>query len=133
MKSVTSPRAPAPVGPYSQAVAHEGLLFVSGQISLDPESGALVPGDVEAEVEQVISNLRAILEEAGTSLRRVLRATVYVTDLGHFARVNAVYARHFTGDPPPARATVQVAALPLGARVEIDAIAALGTSQPTSP
>jgi len=113
------------VGPYSQAVAHDGLLFVSGQIALDPERGALVPGGVEAEVERVIANLRAILEEAGTSLERVLRATVYVTDLGHFARVNAVYARHFTGDPPPARATVQVAALPLGAQVEIDAIAAL--------
>jgi 2-iminobutanoate/2-iminopropanoate deaminase len=113
VKSVTSPRAPAPVGPYSQAVAHEGLLFVSGQIALDPEGGMLVPGGIEAETLQVISNLRAILEEAGTSLRRVLR------------RVNDIYARHFTGDPPPARATVQVAALPLGAQVEIDAIAAL--------
>jgi 2-iminobutanoate/2-iminopropanoate deaminase len=113
------------VGPYSQAVAHEGLLFVSGQIALDPESGALVPGGVEAEALQVISNLRVILEEAGTSLARVLRTTVYVTDLGHFARVNEVYARHFTGDPPPARATVQVAALPLGAQIEIDLIAAL--------
>ena len=125
MKSVTSPRAPAPVGPYSQAVAHEGLLFVSGQIALDPEGGEMVLGGVEAEALQVIANLRAILEEAGTSLGRVLRATVYVTDLSHFALVNAVYARHFTGDPPPARATVQVAALPLGAQVEIDAIAAL--------
>jgi 2-iminobutanoate/2-iminopropanoate deaminase len=114
------------VGPYSQAVAHEGLLFVSGQIALDPEGGEMVPGGVEAEALQVIANLRAILEEAGTSLGRVLRATVYVTDLSHFALVNAVYARHFTGDPPPARATVQVAALPLGAQVEIDAIAALG-------
>ena len=125
MKSVTSPRAPAPVGPYSQAVAHDGLLFVSGQIALDAQGGALVAGGIEDEVEQVIANLRAILEEAGTSLERVLRATVYVTDLAHFARVNAVYARHFSGDPPPARATVQVAALPLGAQVEIDAIAAL--------
>ena len=125
MQSITSARAPAPVGPYSQAIAHEGLIFVSGQIALVGDGGTLIAGDIEAEVEQVIANLRAILEEAGTSLERVLRATVYVTDLEHFARVNEVYARQFSGDPPPARATVQVAALPLGARVEIDAIAAL--------
>jgi 2-iminobutanoate/2-iminopropanoate deaminase len=125
MKAVTTADAPAPVGPYSQAVAQGGLLFVSGQVALDPQTGALVDGDIEAQTERTISNLRAILEAAGTSLARVVRTTVYVTDLAHFGRVNAVYARCFCGDPAPARATVQVAALPLGAAVEIDAIAAL--------
>jgi 2-iminobutanoate/2-iminopropanoate deaminase len=125
MKAVTAHDAPAPVGPYSQAVAHGGLLFVSGQIPLDPHTGALVDGDIEAQTQRVISNLRAILEAAGTSLSRVVRTTVYVTDLAHFGRVNEVYARFFSGDPAPARATLQVAALPLGAAVEIDAIAAL--------
>jgi reactive intermediate/imine deaminase len=125
MKAITTADAPAPVGPYSQAVAQGGFLFVSGQVALDPETGALVDADIEAQTKQVISNLRAILEAAGTSLTRVVRTTVYVTDLAHFGRINAVYARFFCGDPAPARATVQVAALPLGAAVEIDAIAAL--------
>jgi 2-iminobutanoate/2-iminopropanoate deaminase len=98
---------------------------VSGQIPLDPKTGSLVDGDIEAQTERVISNLQAILEAAGTSLARVVRTTVYVTDLTLFGRVNEVYARFFCGDPAPARATVQVAALPLGAEVEIDAIAAL--------
>ncbi len=125
MKAVTAAGAPAPVGPYSQAVVQGELLFVSGQIPLDPKTGSLVDGDIEAQTERVISNLHAILEAAGTSLARVVRTTVYVTDLALFGRVNEVYARFFCGDPPPARATVQVAALPLGAAVEIDAIAAL--------
>jgi 2-iminobutanoate/2-iminopropanoate deaminase len=123
LKAIESQAAPAPVGPYSQAVAHGEWVFASGQIPLDPETGKLVPGEIEAQTERVIANLSAVLEAAGTSLARVVKATVYVTDLALFARINAVYARHFTGDPPPARATVQVAALPLGADVEIDAIA----------
>jgi len=125
MKAVTAADAPAPVGPYSQAVVQGGLLFVSGQIPLDPQTGSLVVGDIEAQTEQVISNLRAILEAAGTSLARVVRTTVYVTDLSLFGRINEVYARFFCADPAPARATLQVAALPLGAELEIDAIAAL--------
>jgi 2-iminobutanoate/2-iminopropanoate deaminase len=125
MKAVTTADAPAPVGPYSQAVAQGKLLFVSGQIPLDPKTGSLVDGDIEAQTERAIANLHAILEAAGTSLARVVRTTVYVTDLALFGRVNEVYARFFRGDPAPARATVQVAALPLGAEVEIDAIAAL--------
>jgi 2-iminobutanoate/2-iminopropanoate deaminase len=125
MKAVTAADAPAPVGPYSQAVAHGELLFVSGQIPLDPKTNALVEGDIEAQTARAIENLHAVLEAAGTSLERVVRTTVYVTDLALFGRVNDVYARFFCGDPAPARATVQVAALPLGARVEIDAIAAL--------
>jgi 2-iminobutanoate/2-iminopropanoate deaminase len=125
MRAVTAADAPAPVGPYSQAVAQGGLLFVSGQIPLDPKTGTLVVGDIEAQTEQVISNLRAILEAADTSLARVVRTTIYLTDISLFGRINAVYARFFCGDPAPARATVQVAALPLDAEVEIDAIAAL--------
>ena len=127
MREVRTADAPAPVGPYSQAVSSDGLLFVSGQIPLDPATGERVGGEIEDEVEQVIANLRAGLEAGGSGIEQVIRTTVFVTDLALFARINAVYARHFTGDPAPARATVQVAALPLGARVEIDAIAVLRT------
>ncbi len=123
MEPVHSENAPAPVGPYSQAVAHAGLVFASGQIPLDPRTGKLVPGEIEAQTEQVIANLSAVLAAAGSSLARVVKTTVYVTDLALFVRINSVYARHFTGRVPPARATVQVAALPLGAAIEIDAIA----------
>jgi 2-iminobutanoate/2-iminopropanoate deaminase len=125
LKEIRTANAPEPVGPYSQAVVHGDLVYASGQIPLDPASGALVAGDIEAETEQVFANLRAVLEAAGTSLERVVRATIYLTDLSLFPRVNAVYAVHMAGDPKPARATVQVAALPLGARVEIDAIASI--------
>jgi 2-iminobutanoate/2-iminopropanoate deaminase len=123
VERVHSERAPAPVGPYSQAIAHAGLVFASGQIPLDPRTGKLVSGEIEAQTEQVIANLAAVLEAAGSGLARVVKTTVYVTDLALFARINAVYARHFTGSVPPARATVQVAALPLGSAIEIDAIA----------
>jgi 2-iminobutanoate/2-iminopropanoate deaminase len=107
-------------------VLREGWVFVSGQIPLDPRSGKLVPGGIEAQTEQVLSNLRGVLEAAGSSLAEVVRTTVYVVDLAGFPHLNQVYARHFTADPKPARATVQVAALPLGALVEIDAIAYRG-------
>jgi 2-iminobutanoate/2-iminopropanoate deaminase len=117
--------APTPVGPYSQAIVSGGLVFASGQIPIDPASGKLVEGDIEAQAERVLDNLRAVLEAAGSSLDHVVRASVYLVDLSVFPRVNAVYARYFTADPKPARTTVQVAALPLGARVEIDAIATL--------
>ena len=123
MERIHSNGAPAPVGPYSQAISHAGWVFASGQIPLDPSTGARVEGDIEAQTERVIANLAAVLEAAGSSLANVVKTTVYVTDLALFARINAVYARHFSGDPPPARATVQVAALPLGAAIEIDAIA----------
>jgi 2-iminobutanoate/2-iminopropanoate deaminase len=125
VKEVRSDGAPAPVGPYVQALSHGGLLFVSGQSPLDPGSGALVEGGIESQTERVIANLRAVLEAGGSSLDRVLRTTVYLTDLSLFARVNEVYGRHFCGDPRPARVTLQAAALPLGAQIEIDAIAAL--------
>jgi 2-iminobutanoate/2-iminopropanoate deaminase len=123
VKEIQTDAAPAPVGPYSQAVQHGDLIFASGQIPLDPKAGKLVEGDIEAQTERVIANLSAVLEAGGSSLQRVVRTTVYLVDLSLFPRVNAVYARHFTGDPAPARATVQVAALPLNAQVEIDAIA----------
>ncbi len=120
---VRTTKAPDPVGPYSQAIASQGLLFASGQIPLDPESGALVEGEIEAQTRQVLDNLRAVLEAGHSSLDRVLKTTVYLVDLSLFPRVNAVYAEYFTSEPAPARATVQVAALPLGVQVEIDAIA----------
>lgn len=123
MKATSTDGAPAPVGPYSQAIVHAGLVFASGQIPLDPKTGKIVQGSIEAQTERVLENLRAVLEASGSGLERVLRTTVYVTDLTLFARVNQVYARFFHFDPPPARATVEVSALPLGALVEIDAIA----------
>ncbi len=124
-RAIRTDAAPAPVGPYSQALLHGDLVFVSGQIPLDPATGKLVDGEIEDQTERVIANLRAVLEAAGTSLDRVLRTTLYLTDLSLFGRMNAVYARHFAADPAPARATVQVAALPLGAAIEIDAIASI--------
>lgn len=123
IREVRTDGAPAPVGPYSQAVVHDGLLYASGQIPLDPATGRLVDGDVEAQTRRVIANLRAVLEAGGSSLRQALKVTIYLTDIADFPRVNAIYAEAFDGRPSPARATVQVAALPLGAIVEIDAIA----------
>ena len=122
-RAVHSADAPAPVGPYSQAIVAGGFVFASGQIPLDPTTGKLVGGEIEAQTERVLENLRAVLEAAGSSLDQVVRASVYLVDLAAFPRVNAVYARYFVGDPKPARSTVQVAALPLGAGVEIDVIA----------
>ncbi|MDJ0852028.1 MAG: RidA family protein [Myxococcota bacterium] len=123
MREIRSGDAPEPVGPYSQAVEQGGWVFLSGQIPLDPRSGKLVEGDIEAQTRRVLANLRAVLEAGGLSLAHVVRTTIYLVDLAHFPRVNAVYAEHFDREPQPARATVQVAALPLGAEVEIDAIA----------
>lgn len=125
MKEVRTSEAPAPVGPYSQAISHAGLVFASGQIPLDPETHALIEGDIEAQTRQVLANLAAVLEAAGSSLDHVLRTTVYLVDLAAFPRVNAIYAEYFAREPRPARVTIQAAALPFGADVEIDAIAAL--------
>jgi 2-iminobutanoate/2-iminopropanoate deaminase len=124
-REVRTEAAPAPVGPYSQAVVLGQLVFVSGQIPVEPRTSRLVEGDVEAQTERVLANLRAVLEAAGTSLDRVVRTTLYLTDLDAFPRVNEVYARYFRSTPRPARVTVQAARLPLGAAVEIDAIATL--------
>ncbi|MFP6654260.1 MAG: RidA family protein [Myxococcota bacterium] len=115
--------APEPIGPYSQAIRSGQLVFVSGQIPLDPKTGKIVSGEIEDETRQVLANLSAVLEAAGAHLSSVVKATVYLTDMSLFPRVNAIYAEAFTSDPPPARATVEVSALPMGVHVEIDAIA----------
>jgi len=122
-QEVRTDEAPAPVGPYSQAIRAGGLVYASGQIPLDPASGEKVQGEIEDEARQVLANLKAVLEAAGSGMDRVVKATVYLTDLSLFPRVNAVYAEAFDVDPAPARVTVGVSALPLGAQVEIDAIA----------
>ncbi len=124
--AVNTAEAPAPVGPYNQAVLAGGWLYCSGQIALDPQGGQLVGGgDVEQETRQVLRNLQAVLREAGASPAQVVRTTVYLVDLADFATVNGLYAEVFSGAVAPARACVQVAALPKGARVEIDAVACL--------
>jgi 2-iminobutanoate/2-iminopropanoate deaminase len=121
--AIHTDRAPRAIGPYSQAVEHGGLLFLSGQIGLDPASGTLVGGGTVAEAEQVLKNLQAVLAAANLGFEHVVRTTIYLVDLADFAAVNEVYGR-YVREPFPARATVGVAALPRGARVEIDAVAA---------
>jgi 2-iminobutanoate/2-iminopropanoate deaminase len=121
-KVISTERAPGAVGPYSQAIVSGGFAWVSGQIALDPATGQMVQGEIEDETRQVLANLRAVLDAAGTSLDRVVRATVYLADLSDFERVNAVYAEGF-GEQPPARVCIEACGLPKGARVEIDAIA----------
>jgi reactive intermediate/imine deaminase len=126
IEAVITSAAPAPVGPYNQAVKAAGVLYCSGQIALDPASGAMVgDGDVEAETRQVLANLQAVLTEAGCTPQQVVRTTVFLADLADFAKVNAIYAEVFGSGVSPARACVEVAALPKGARVEIDCIAVL--------
>ena len=124
MRAITTKDAPAAIGPYSQAVEHAGMIFLSGQIPLDPATGSLVEGSIEAQTERVLDNLAAVLAASGAGFADVVRTTIYLVDLGDFQRVNETYGKRFTG-VFPARATVQVAALPRGARVEIDAIAVL--------
>jgi 2-iminobutanoate/2-iminopropanoate deaminase len=125
-QAISTPQAPAAIGPYSQAIRSGNLLFVSGQIPLDPSTGQLVQGDAAVQTERVLKNLAAILEAAGSSLAQVLKTTVYLKDLGDFGKMNEVYARFF-GDCPPARATVEVARLPRDVSVEIDLIAEVGS------
>ncbi len=122
-KHVVTPQAPRPIGPYSQAVISGGLLFCSGQVGLDPQSGELVAGGIEAETEQVLKNLLAVLKEAKMGPENVVKATVYLADFGDFGKMNEIYARQFAKDPP-ARTTIQAAGLPKGAKIEIDVIAA---------
>jgi len=123
-KIISTEQAPAAIGPYSQATVHNGTLYVSGQLPIDPETGELVEGDVTQEAHQVLKNLRAIIEAAGSKMENVLKATVLLTDLGNFAAVNQVYAEYFPANPP-ARICYQVTALPKGAQVEIDAVCAI--------
>jgi 2-iminobutanoate/2-iminopropanoate deaminase len=123
-ETVTALNAPAAIGPYAQAIRAGGLLFCSGQIPLDPESGELVEGGAADQARRCLENLGAVCAAAGTALSEAVRVTVYMTDLAAFADVNEVYATYFENDPP-ARVTVGVAALPRGAEVEIDAVVAL--------
>jgi 2-iminobutanoate/2-iminopropanoate deaminase len=119
---IKSERAPKAIGPYEQALKLDGWVFTSGQIPLDPKSGAMVEGGIGAQTRQVLENLRGVLEAAGTSMGRVVKATVYMTNLADFQKMNEVYAEFFPQDKP-VRSTVGVAALPRGAQVEIDLIA----------
>ena len=126
MKQIISTEdAPKAIGPYSQAVIHSGLVFLSGQIPLDPATGQLVPADIAVQTERVFENIKAILTAAGSSLGSVLKTTVFLKDMGDFAKMNEVYSRYFT-ENQPARTTVQAARLPRDVMVEIDAIAAVG-------
>jgi 2-iminobutanoate/2-iminopropanoate deaminase len=124
MEFIATNDAPHAIGPYSQAVRSGNLIFLSGQIALDPKSGNLISGDFPAQVRRVFDNLRAVLRSAGADFRHVTRATVYLTDLANFQTLNTIYGEYF-GDHKPARSTVGVAQLPRGAAVEIDLIAML--------
>jgi 2-iminobutanoate/2-iminopropanoate deaminase len=124
MKIISTPNAPAAIGPYSQAVVSKGFAFLSGQIPLDPATGQVIEGDIAAQTQRVLENLKAVLDGCGSSLDRVVKTTVYLTDMREFARMNEVYARYFPANPP-ARATVEAARLPRDVRVEIDCIASI--------
>jgi 2-iminobutanoate/2-iminopropanoate deaminase len=121
-QAVSTGGAPAAIGPYSQGIAVDGFVFCSGQIGLDPATGELVPGGVEAQAERALRNLAAVLDAAGAGMADVVKTTLFLADIGDFGTVNSVYARHMP-DPPPARSTFAVGALPKGALVEVEAIA----------
>ncbi len=123
---INTPHAPAPVGPYNQAILHNGVLYVSGQIALDPATGELQTGDIETETRLVLDNLGAILKAAGTDYAQVLKCSVFVSDIENFGRINAVYSTYFAEDTAPARELVEVANLPKYVNVEISCIAAVG-------
>lgn len=122
---VSTEEAPKAIGPYSQVVVWNGLVFLSGQIPIDPATNQIVEGDIAVQTERVLENLKAVLAACGSSLDRTLKTTVYLKDMSEFARMNEVYARYFT-ENPPARSTVEAARLPRDVRVEIDAIAIAG-------
>ena len=126
-ESVLTSKAPKPIGPYSQAIRTDTLVFASGQAGLDPNSGELVQGGIEAETRQVLTNIKNVLEAADSGMDFVVKTTVFLTDMNEFPRMNAIYAEFFAKEPP-ARSTVGVAALPKGACVEIEAVALLQTS-----
>lgn len=125
MERIATDKAPAAVGPYAQAVRSGGLLFCSGQVGIDPRTGKLAGGDLESQAEQALKNMEEVLRAAGLGMKDVLKTTVFLVDMQEFAVVNALYAKAF-GDHRPARSTVQVAGLPLGARIEIECIADAG-------
>jgi 2-iminobutanoate/2-iminopropanoate deaminase len=123
-QAVSAPNAAKPIGPYSPAIRAGNLVFLSGQVGFDPATGALIEGDISAQTDQVMRNIGALLKAAGTDFAHVVRTTVFLADMGEFAKMNEVYARYVV-DPAPARSTVQVVRLPRDARVEIDVIAVL--------
>lgn len=120
---IATSNAPAAIGPYSQAIATDNLLFISGQLPIDPKSGKMVEGDIAAKTHQILKNAAAVAMEAGTELSRAVKTTIFLTDLADFQEVNRAYGSHFP-ETPPARSTVQVAALPLGSNIEIEFILA---------
>ncbi len=122
-KIIRTENAPAPIGPYNQAVVAGNMLFVSGQIAIDPKTGDLLQGDIQAETKLVMENLKAILTEAGTDFSKVIKSTIFLMDMGQFAQVNEVYGAYFDNATAPARETVQVSGLPKGVKVEISVIA----------
>ena len=124
-KIVATDKAPKAIGPYSQAIVHNGLAFLSGQIPLDPATGQLIEGDIAAQTTRVLENLKSVLEACGSGLDGVVKTTVYIKDMGEFAKVNEVYGKYFS-ENPPARSTVEAARLPRDVRVEIDVIAIVG-------
>ena len=126
-KIVATEKAPKAIGPYSQAVVHNGLAYLSGQIPLDPMTGQLVEADIAAQTTRVLENLQAVLEASGSSLDQVVKTTVYIQDMREFAQMNEVYGKYFSQNPP-ARSTIQAARLPRDVRVEIDAIAIVDAS-----
>lgn len=126
-QAIHTDQAPAALGPYSQAVRHGDLVFLSGQVGLDPATGKLVAGGVEAQARQVFRNLRAVCQAAGGDLDGIVKLTIYLVDLGNFALVNAVMAENFAA-PYPARATIEISALPAGAEVEVEAVLGIGSS-----
>ncbi len=124
-KIFNTEKAPSPVGPYNQAVAYNGILYVSGQIAIDPTTGDLITGNIEAETNQVMKNIGAILDNAGSSYEQVLKCSVFVSDMNNYGRINAVYAEYFDESTAPARELVEVTNLPKFVNVEISVIAAL--------
>src|SRR5207244_2781042 len=130
-KIVSTNEAPAAIGPYSQAMRSGRFLFCSGQIPLDPKSGQIVPGDIAAQTRRVLDNIAALLRAEGLTFDNVVKTTIFLTDLGDFQTVNEIYGSYFKQDPP-ARSTVQVSALPKGAKIEIDAIADTGEAEQTA-
>ncbi len=122
---ISTAKAPAPVGPYQQAVCANGLVFTAGQLPIDPKTGNLLTGPIEEQTRQVLENLKAIVEAAGSSLDQIVKTTVFLSDMNNFPKMNTVYAEYFKAETAPARSTVQVARLPKDAAVEIEAIATL--------
>lgn len=123
-KAIATDEAPKAIGPYSQAIVANGFVFAAGQIGSDPKTGTLVEGGIEAETEQVLKNIEAVLKAAGSSMKDVVKATVFLADMNDFAKMNAIYGK-WMGEPYPARSTVQVARLPRDARIEIEVVAIL--------